>query len=384
MKKIKVYHFHNGSGGGVLSVIKNLLLYKQHDEIENNIIYTINKDTCHDFTIPHVARAFSQQVFYYSTRWNFYHTCKQLSKLFPEDAVIVAHDWLELGMMSNLGLSNKVVCFLHGDYQYYYDLAIKHMSVIDTYVCVSDSIAEKLKTKLKIENIFYLRFPVKNVVVSHTMKRSLSIVFIGRFEQSKGFHLLPEIAEQLAKKKTFTWELFGEFSDDCKQVSWPKNIQVHNHGNIPNEKLIQLLPNYDYYILPSKFEGMPVSLIEAMKAGLIPIVNNIDGGIQELVIDGQTGYKIEFNNINKFADKFEEIENDKALKFRLRENCLEIASRLFNAEKNTNEIENQIISITTTPYKRKQSNKTYGSRLDQKWMPNFLTSAIRRLININK
>ena len=44
MDRIKVYQFHNGKGGGVLSVIRNLLQFSNNPLIENHIIFTINKD----------------------------------------------------------------------------------------------------------------------------------------------------------------------------------------------------------------------------------------------------------------------------------------------------------------------------------------------------
>ena len=52
MAKVSIYHFHNGGGGGVLSAIRNLLLYRQHTEIENHVIYTINKDFTSFYHLP--------------------------------------------------------------------------------------------------------------------------------------------------------------------------------------------------------------------------------------------------------------------------------------------------------------------------------------------
>lgn len=61
--KIKVFYFNNGSGGGVLSVITNLLRHRQHKEIENHVIYTINKEQVKDFRIPGLAGAVSEHYF---------------------------------------------------------------------------------------------------------------------------------------------------------------------------------------------------------------------------------------------------------------------------------------------------------------------------------
>ena len=160
MQKISVYHFHNGTGGGVLSVIRNLLRFSNNPLIENHIIYTINKQQTPVFLMEHIEGAVSEKIFYYSAKWNFYYTCKQLAKYLPNNkAVLVTHDWLELGMISNLGLQNPVITFIHGDYHYYYQLAQLHQAGIDKFIVIARGIETKLQSLLpaRKKDIYYLR-----------------------------------------------------------------------------------------------------------------------------------------------------------------------------------------------------------------------------------
>ena len=73
MKK-KIFHFNNGHGGGVLSVISNLLKYSDDTSIENNVIYTINKEQIEQFELPGLTGAANEYLFEYSAKWNFYYT----------------------------------------------------------------------------------------------------------------------------------------------------------------------------------------------------------------------------------------------------------------------------------------------------------------------
>lgn len=63
----------------------------------------------------------------------------------------------------------------------------------------------------------------------------------------------------------------------------------------------------DIFILPSNYEGLPISLLEALSFGL-PAVASAVGGITE-VLDGQNGFAID-NEASVFAEKIEYIFSD--------------------------------------------------------------------------
>ena len=381
MDKIKVYHFHNGTGGGVLSVIRNLLKFSNNTAFENHVIYTINKEEKAVYLVNNLKGAFSEQVFYYSPKWNFYFTCRQLAKLLPDNkAVVIAHDWLELGMMSNLGLQNPLVLFLHGDYDYYYHLAEQHEPAIDQFICVAQNIENNLVALLpaRKESITYLRFPVPEVINKQVLKNDCPIIFIGRLIEGKGYPLLPVIAKELRRKTlNATWHIVGTAGNGEDETIWDKNIDVHFYNNISNDEVLVLLSQMKILILPSIAEGMPVVVIEAMKAGVIPLVNNIDGGIQELVEDGETGYKIKDNEIMAYVKKIMLLAEDQQLAEKIRLNCIEKANALFEPFDKTKRIEAIFQAALLFAAKGKSSTKVYGSRLDQRWIPNLITKLFR-------
>ena len=385
MNKIRVYHFHNGKGGGVLSVIRNLLRFSNNPLIENHIIYTINKEQTPLFSVEHIEGAVTEQIFYYSPKWNFYYTCKQLAKLLPDDkALVVAHDWLELGMMSNLGLQNRVIQFVHGAYDYYYQLAKLHDASIDLFIAVAQNIKRQLIHAIphSRNDIDYLRFPVP--CISHGKKEvgdNINIIFIGRLEAAKGYLLLPAIAKKVNQSNSNVhWHIVGSVAEPANEnITWDENIGVKHYGNILNNAVLELLKSMQILILPSVAEGMPVIIIEAMKAGVIPLVNNIDGGIQELVIDDKTGYKIENNSIAGYVEKINSLSTDKSQRIKMSYNSVIMANELFDPVINTIAIENKIVEMFATPNKNKAAVKIYGSRLDEQWVPNYVVNTIRKI-----
>lgn len=384
---VKIFHFHNGTGGGVLSVIRSLLAYSSNVEIENHVIYTINKEQFNSFEIPGLKGAVSEKVFYYSPKWNFYYTCKQLYKFLPNDkAVIVAHDWLELGMVSNLGLFNPVVCFVHGNYQYYYDLCLKHYKFVNCFIAVSSVIKDKLVDILPQGNfkVTHCKFPVPDFNYAINFNANLSCAYYVSFlnDPNKKFDLLPLIDAGLKSYGIkINWHIAGSGYTRNELLSfWPDSDfeRIHFYGKLKNDDLPLMLSSCHIMILPSINEGFPVSVIEGMKMGLIPLVNDWGKTTDELIISGFTGFKIEGNLVKKYVEIIKSLY--------LKEYDLEIlsisaknkANELFNPIKNTDNIISLIISVIDLNENRKPQ-KVYGSRLDNIKIPNVITYIFRKL-----
>ncbi len=131
--------------------------------------------------------------------------------------------------------------------------------------------------------------------------------------ERKGQYLIVEALNQVAseKKKDIYITVAGEgadlqnVKDKAKQYGLESNFNFL--GYVPNKDIHQLLCRCNGFILMSNNEGLPISVIEAMRAGLGSIVTNISG-VPELV-DARNGIIIEpdaaqlakvFNNIDKY------------------------------------------------------------------------------------
>jgi glycosyltransferase involved in cell wall biosynthesis len=74
----------------------------------------------------------------------------------------------------------------------------------------------------------------------------------------------------------------------------------------------RLLADADIFVLATKWEGLPLSILEAMRAGLPVIATNV-GGIAETVTDGVTGYLTQPGNVAQMRDRIQELIASKEL-----------------------------------------------------------------------
>ncbi len=386
MSKIQIYHFHNGASGGVLSVIKNLLRFSVDEHVENHVIHAVNKKRYPEFKIEPIEGAVSQQLYFYSANNNFYFTCRQLAKLLPNDkAIIVAHDWIELGMVSNLGLQNKVVQIVHGNYEYYYNLAQSHNPIVDTYICISPKIFATLQEKLptRKEDIFQLNFPVPSVNKKNTFGDSLQLFYaVGNLkDENKQFQTILNIAQALSKEKEkYFFVIAGNgYNQDEFKAIWPQSMvnNVKYLGLVTNDEIIHLLPKQDVFLLPSLSEGLPVSLVEAMKAGVVPLVTNWKGATSELVIENQTGFYFEIGATHDYVHTIVTLNKNRHLLQRISENANEKANLLFDPMQCVKKFEHLFGEIFRKKTMVKIAFKAYGSRLDNMLFPNIVTKFFR-------
>jgi len=74
----------------------------------------------------------------------------------------------------------------------------------------------------------------------------------------------------------------------------------------------ELLNGCDIFVLPSLYEGLPLSIMEAMAAGK-PVVASDIGGVNELIRDGETGYLVPAGDTQALARSINTLVSDPAL-----------------------------------------------------------------------
>jgi glycosyltransferase involved in cell wall biosynthesis len=135
------------------------------------------------------------------------------------------------------------------------------------------------------------------------------IVFIGRLTGQKNlFNLFDAVS-----KTSFILDIYGrgELRNELAQKAKELNIQVNFMGVVPNKELPAILNRYRYYIIPSLYEGMPKTLLEAMACGLVCIGTDITG-INELIIDGVNGWLAKTTDAVRIFEAMQKAVNNPA------------------------------------------------------------------------
>ena len=187
-----------------MNIIANLLAYRRPDGFSYHVVLTHNHLTA-DVRFAQPLACDSQTTVEYTLPVeNLHAVMRRLADAVPPGpGVVVAGDLLDLAMLSVTDVGRAVVLILHGDHDYYYDLAVKHDRVVHAYVAYSRRMYDRLLERLphRAGSIHYIPYGIP--LPPRTRRPAsgpLRLIFAGRLEHGqKGVLELPAIAAALAR-----------------------------------------------------------------------------------------------------------------------------------------------------------------------------------------
>jgi len=144
-----------------------------------------------------------------------------------------------------------------------------------------------------------------------------TILFFGRLNMTKGLNDIVEVCRMLLEQGfKFKFACYGAGPDREPFVSDMGGLldeNFHDGGVAFGPKKWQALSEADIFLLPSRHEGLPMAMLEAMAAGCVPVVSDV-GTISDVVKDGRNGFFIEPGNLTQIAGRLKMLlsENDVA------------------------------------------------------------------------
>ncbi|CAG1012653.1 GDP-mannose-dependent alpha-(1-6)-phosphatidylinositol monomannoside mannosyltransferase [Anaerolineales bacterium] len=274
-----------------------------------------------------------------------------LVRLFRERKDRIIHIHLEyFGMPIALWLAGckKVVMSIHSDDKWFMSYKVRtwlHIidRIIGRYISVSDRVREYYAIAAnidprKIERIYhginYIQGKNREFVRKKYNMPADKFVFgiVGRLTHEKNIELLIEAARKLPNTHCVIAG-DGELRDMLRrQANGLSNVQFL--GFQPDG--YELMPGFDLFCLPSRFEGLGLVLIEAMLQG-VPIAGSRAGAIPEILGDGKYGLLFDSNDLDGLTSSIEYAMNNRSAILDTAIRAQQYAQATFSVQKMTDQ-----------------------------------------------
>jgi glycosyltransferase involved in cell wall biosynthesis len=163
---------------------------------------------------------------------------------------------------------------------------------------------------------------------------ALAVGMVAVLEQRKNHRLLLDAMRALKQRSAPVVALLAgsgwgtyphEIQDYAASLDLGRSVRFLGHQ--PAERVYHAS---DVFVLPSLQEGFPLSVIEAMLCGLVPIRTPSEG-FDEQITNAQTGYIVPFDRPDVLADRLQTLAGDPVLRQRLADAAERTARERFSA-----------------------------------------------------
>ncbi|MEJ7676468.1 MAG: glycosyltransferase [Segetibacter sp.] len=366
--------------GGVASFNYNII---NHSRLIKNFYSKVILLKAYEDTRPvflDKSNADEVTIFNYSFKENQYYVHKRLNELLGEEQGAIVTD-NSLTISAAVSFKNPKTIF-HLIHDYFYvnqniqfgdmvDVAIAHSSFFSDAVFASNP-------ESFFNRSFYIPYGVQQLPNFPTKNdRTLNLVFLGRLDEGKGVMKLHEINKGLIKKGVeVNWTIIGK--GPLKKVlgeQWKAEHNVAFYEPDSTEEVYKILSTQDAFVLPTIFEGTPVSILECLANGVVTITNDLPGGIRDIV-KSNMGYRCELNNISQYTDVITNLNNNRDRLKQMQKNCFEASANYYDIKKNADNYFKKFFQFEN--FKRESKRGFIKmSRLDRAIFPNAVVKYLR-------
>lgn len=212
--------------------------------------------------------------------------------------------------------TSKVICVSHKDY----NLALE-ANIISP---------EKLFQ-------IYNSVPLPLEFVENKTKDLVTILFVGRLAPPKDLHILFEafaslstsLQEQAKIQVVGDGPLFDEFRERSQKLGIEERVDWF--GRQTYETSRHFFESADIFVLPTYWEGFPMTIVEAMSYGLPVVASNV-GGVSEIVRE-DNGFLVDSKNqVEGFSHALQELISNKEKRQAMGNHARLIVQKSFSLE----------------------------------------------------
>ncbi len=177
------------------------------------------------------------------------------------------------------------------------------------HLCVSQGLKQHLQTHFNLPHnrvkLIYngVPTPSKSQLKTRSLHSPIRLLTIARFSPQKDHLTLLQALNLFKPKLKFHLTLVGQgptlptLLKVARQLSLSPYLKFIDH--LPS--LTHLYQTHDLFILPSHYEGLPYTLLEAIAHQLPPIATNVPYGPNEIIHSGRNGFLVPPQSPNQLA-----------------------------------------------------------------------------------
>lgn len=309
---MRVLQFVECFGGGMLTSVSQICNILAQEDIQVHLAYSLRPETPENFRSLLDSRVVLQQL---DLTRNI-HIFKDIKGLFAVFKIIlqVEPDILHLhsskaGFIGRLAAfiyrlrgkkikvfySPRGFSFLQKDANIFKRLTYLYLERIADYLggtIIACSYGEgvEARKKLKARQVLVIENAVETskIPLAVPSGKLIRVGISGRITPARNPELFMRIAGQLSGEQVqFVWIGGGMPEEEAALNRKLPNIEVT--GWLPRDAALEKLSTLDIYLHTSRWEGMPLAVIEAMLAGLPVVVTDVVGN-RDIVRHGTTGF----------------------------------------------------------------------------------------------
>jgi len=313
MNRLKVVHVvHNLSVGGVEEAVRNYFDFP-HPSVDLQVV-TIDCGA-NNKPINGAVNVLGSHSFGVNSLFSYVCSLRNILKFKPD--VLVCSLWrsMLLGIFFKIFCNGKVVCFLHNEkYKNVVDKLLHSVSLylfdaifVDSEKTRHALVPDRLHNKSRI-----ISFKTK-AIVSQEPLLTYRFIFWGRLVPQKR---IDRALSFFANIKSFipTAELLlvgpedsdSIYRDHARSLGLGSEVEFIGEKTFP--EILDLARDCSFYLQLSDFEGMAMSVVEAMEIGLVPVVTPV-GEVSCYVKNKVNGFIVDFDNQDSWCDVLNDIKN---------------------------------------------------------------------------
>lgn len=326
----KIVHIAEAFGGGVLSMLTQLANHAAAAGIDVTVLHSIRPETPADFSTlfrPDVKLIHVDMTREVSIRQDLL-SVRALVRILRDcrPAAIHLHS-SKAGVLGRLASriaapDAKVLYSPHGLSFLRFDISRMRQSAYlnferiaahigGTIVACSGSELGEIKEKVRAKSAVLVEngVDVAEILPRRTRDDGKTVIGMsGRASFQKNHHAFVELAAKLRRADVdFLW-----IGGDANEIPDPRQGKaVICSGWVTRAHALALTSGLDIYVQTSRWEGMPVALIEAQVAGIPAVVTDVVGN-RDVVVHGVTGYVA--SSVDEMAAYLAKLRDDRQLR----------------------------------------------------------------------